>query len=137
MHALVRLNRPTFRVFFALATAAPLGVGAADALKAPVAPITAKASSPYTTGRKTRDGLGVYYFGREIAHYMTHHGAPWLERGEREIEERPDLVMKALALKPGEIVADLGCGTGYFSWRMAQAVAPGGIVYGVEIQPQE
>ncbi len=92
--------------------------------------------SPYKTGRKTRDGLGIYYFGREIAHYMTHLAAPWLERPERDTEERPDLVLKALALKPGEIVADLGCGTGYFSWRMAQAVAPGGVVYGVEIQPE-
>jgi tRNA A58 N-methylase Trm61 len=93
-------------------------------------------SSPYTTSVKTRDGLGKYYFGREIAHYMTHQGAPWLERAERDTEERPDLVMKALALKPGDLVADLGCGTGYFSWRMAQAVGPKGVVYGVEIQPE-
>lgn len=99
-------------------------------------PAASPATSHYETGKKTRDGIGLYYFGREIAHYMTHHGAPWLERGEREIEERPDLVMKALALKPGDRVADLGCGTGYFSWRMAEAVAPTGVVYGVEIQDE-
>lgn len=93
-------------------------------------------ASPYKQGRKTRDGLGVYYYGREIAHYMTHLAAPWLERPERDTEERPDLVMKALALKPGDIVADLGCGTGYFSWRMARAVGPTGIVYGQDIQPE-
>ena len=92
--------------------------------------------APYSTGPKTRDGLGKYYFGREIAHYTTHQGAPWLERPERDDEERPDLVMKALNLKPGDRVADLGCGTGYFSWRMAQAVGPAGVVYGVEIQPE-
>lgn len=96
----------------------------------------APAASPYKQGRKTRDGLGVYYFGREIAHYMTHLGAPWLDRPERDTEERPDLVMKALALKPGDLVADLGCGTGYFSWRMAKAVGPTGVVYGVEIQQE-
>jgi ubiquinone/menaquinone biosynthesis C-methylase UbiE len=90
----------------------------------------------YSTGVKTRDGLGKYYFGREIASYMTHEGAPWLDRPEREREERPDLVMQALQLKAGDLVADVGCGTGYFSWRMAEAVAPRGVVYGVEIQQE-
>ena len=96
----------------------------------------AEAKSPYQTGVRTRDGIGKYYFGSEIAHFMTHHGAPWLERPEREREERPDLVMSALDLKPGDRVADLGCGTGYFSWRMAQIVGEKGIVYGVEIQKE-
>lgn len=95
-----------------------------------------KSASRYQAGRKTFDGIGKYYFGREIAHYMTHLGAPWLDRPERDQEERPDLVLKALALKPGDLVADLGCGTGYFSWRMAQAVGAKGLVYGVEIQPE-
>jgi ubiquinone/menaquinone biosynthesis C-methylase UbiE len=99
-------------------------------------PRAAESAPNYTTGAKTRDGLGKYYFGREIASYMTHEGAPWLDRPERDQEERPDLVLKALQLKPGEIVADVGCGTGYFSWRMAQAVGPKGIVYGVEIQQE-
>ncbi len=90
----------------------------------------------YVTGAKTRDGIGKYYFGREIANFMSREAAPWLERAEREQEERPDLVMKALALKPGEVVADIGCGTGYFTWRMAEAVGPTGVVYGVEIQPE-
>lgn len=96
----------------------------------------AEPASPYTTGPKTRDGIGKYYFGREIAHYMTHEGAPWLDRPERDQEERPDLVMAALALRPGDIVADVGCGTGYFSWRLAAAVGPRGKVYGQELQPE-
>lgn len=90
----------------------------------------------YSTGVKTRDGLGKYYFGREIAHYMSHLGAPWLDRPEREEEERPDLVISSLQLNPGDRVADLGCGTGYFSSRLAKAVGPDGVVYGVEIQAQ-
>ena len=102
----------------------------------PAAEASKTAESAYTTGVKTRDGLGKYYFGREIASYMTHEGAPWLDRPERDQEERPDLVLQALQLKPGDLVADVGCGTGYFSWRMAQAVAPGGVVYGEEIQPE-
>jgi len=93
-------------------------------------------SAHYSTGVRTRDGIGKYYFGREIAHYMTHQGAPWLERPEREDEERPDLVLRALRLQPGEVVADLGCGTGYFTWRMAGAVGAQGTVYGIEIQPE-
>jgi SAM-dependent methyltransferase len=93
-------------------------------------------ASTYSLGKKTPDGLGLYYFGREIAHYMTHVGAPWLDRPERAAEERPDLVLAELGLKPGDIVADLGCGSGYFSWRLGQAVAPTGLVYGVEIQPE-
>jgi ubiquinone/menaquinone biosynthesis C-methylase UbiE len=96
----------------------------------------AEPASPYTTGPKTRDGLGKYYYGREIAHYMTHEGAPWLDRPERDREERPDLVLAALALRPGDIAADIGCGTGYFSWRLAAAVGPRGRVYGEEIQPE-
>lgn len=90
----------------------------------------------YETRAKSRDGIGKFYFGREIAHFMTHEAAPWLDRPEREEEERPDLVMAALKLKPGDLVADIGCGTGYFSWRMAQAVGAKGAVYGVEIQPE-
>lgn len=103
------------------------------AASAPVPP-SAPPAARYTTGTKSPDGLGKYYFGREIAHYMTHAGAPWLERPEREAEERPDLVLAALQLKPGDTVADIGCGTGYFSWRLASAVGPTGRVYGVEIQ---
>jgi len=90
----------------------------------------------YVTGRRTRDGIGKYFLGREIAHFMTHHGAEWLERPEREKEERPDLLMTALALKPGDVVADIGCGTGYYSWRAAEKVGPRGKVIGVEIQQE-
>jgi len=74
--------------------------------------------------------------GREIALVMGHQGAPWLERPERMDEERPDLLHGLLDLKPGMVVADVGAGTGYHSWRMAQRVGPTGLVYAVEIQPE-
>ncbi|MDO8540551.1 MAG: class I SAM-dependent methyltransferase [Opitutaceae bacterium] len=86
--------------------------------------------------RRTRDGIGKIYFGREIAQVMGHQGADWLERPEREEEERTDLLIQALALEPGQVVADIGAGTGYFSWRMAQAVGPRGRVFAVEIQQE-
>lgn len=103
-----------------------------------VSPIQAenKIVEGYSNGPKTRDGLGKYYFGREIAHYMSHMGAPWLERPERDSEERPDLVIESLQLKPGDRVVDLGCGSGYFSSRLAKAVGDSGVVYGVEIQKE-
>jgi ubiquinone/menaquinone biosynthesis C-methylase UbiE len=74
--------------------------------------------------------------GREIAHVMSFHGAPWLERPERTSEERPELVLAALELKPGMAVADLGAGSGYYSWRMARRVGDKGIVYAVDVQPE-
>jgi tRNA A58 N-methylase Trm61 len=89
-----------------------------------------------TRARPSRDGIGKLYFGREIAHVMGHQAAGWLERPEREEEERTDLLVEALALKPGEVVADIGAGSGYFSWRMARKVGAKGKVYAVEIQQE-
>jgi precorrin-6B methylase 2 len=82
------------------------------------------------------DGIGRFYFGREIAQVMGHPGADWLERPEREAEEAPQEVIAALALAPGQVVADIGAGSGYFTWRLARAVGPAGRVYAVDIQPE-
>ncbi|MBI3881069.1 MAG: class I SAM-dependent methyltransferase [Verrucomicrobia bacterium] len=82
------------------------------------------------------DGIGKFYLGREIAHVMGHQGAEWLERPEREEEERTDLLLPALKLRPGDSVADIGAGTGYFSWRLAKEVGPKGKVFAVEIQQE-
>lgn len=97
------------------------------------------------------NGIGKFYMGREIAHVMGHQAANWLERPEREQEERPDLLLPALKLKPGDAVADIGCGSGYHTRRLAKAVAiprtrpsdtgapsggERGIVYAVDIQPE-
>jgi protein-L-isoaspartate O-methyltransferase len=82
------------------------------------------------------NGIGKFYMGREIAHVMGHQAADWLERPEREEEERPDLLVPALKLKPGDAVADVGAGTGYYTRRLAHSVGPTGIVYAVEIQQE-
>src|SRR3954470_13450235 len=50
----------------------------------------------YKTGPASKDGIGKFYYGREIAAFMTHEGAAWLERPEREAEEKPELLLKAL-----------------------------------------
>jgi ubiquinone/menaquinone biosynthesis C-methylase UbiE len=67
---------------------------------------------------------------------MGYEGASWLEREGREDEQRPSEIFKAMGLKAGDRVADLGCGTGWFARRMAPLVTPLGRVYAVDIQPQ-
>ena len=82
------------------------------------------------------DGIGKFFLGREISHVMGHQGADWLERPEREEEEQPSRLVELLRLKPGDVVADIGAGTGYLSWRMASKVQSKGRVLAVDIQPE-
>ena len=81
------------------------------------------------------DGTGKFYMGREIALVMGHQAADWLERPERVETEMPDRVVKQMMLKPTDVVADIGAGTGYFSFRLSRAVSQGKI-YAVDIQPE-
>jgi SAM-dependent methyltransferase len=89
----------------------------------------------YQSGTPSQDGIGKYYYQREIAQIMGFEGAAWLEREERAQEERPDLLVNALHLKPGLAVADIGAGSGYLAKRMAPIIAPGR-VFAVDVQPQ-
>ena len=101
-----------------------------------VAPMHAQPADRYQSAAPSADGIGKVYRGREIAQMMGFDGAAWLERTERQKEERADLLIAELALKPGMDVADVGAGTGYYSRRMALQVGPKGKVYAVEVQPQ-
>ena len=92
-------------------------------------------NSHYTTGLPNRDGIGKFYMGREISHVMGHLGAGWLERTERERQERTDLLIAGLNLSEDFVVADIGAGTGYFTFPVAQRV-PRGKVFAVDIQPE-
>jgi ubiquinone/menaquinone biosynthesis C-methylase UbiE len=74
--------------------------------------------------------------GRVIAPVMSAAGADWLERSERELEENPTKAIRALDIKPGMTVADLGAGSGYYTVRMSRLVGPSGKVYAVDIQPK-
>ena len=89
----------------------------------------------YTYRAASRDGIGKVYMGREIAHVMGYAGMSWLERPDRETTEKPDRVVEALALSPDDVVADVGAGSGYFSFRMAARV-PRGRVLAVDLQPE-
>lgn len=85
--------------------------------------------------RHNPDGIGKFYLGREIAQVMGHQGATWLERASRSVEEQPDAAIQALGLEPTDTVADIGAGTGYFSFRISPLL-PQGRVYAVDVQPE-
>jgi ubiquinone/menaquinone biosynthesis C-methylase UbiE len=82
------------------------------------------------------DGIGKFYMGREIAEVMGHLAAEWLDRPEREQEERSSLLLEALKLQPGDVVADVGAGSGYFTFPLAEKVGPKGKVLAVDIQKE-
>ena len=90
----------------------------------------------YSRITPSADGIGKLYRGREIASVMGWQGAAWLERDEREREERGDLMLRELGLRPGMNVADVGAGTGYYARRMAPLTGPTGTVYAVDVQPE-
>ena len=99
------------------------------------APAAADTTDGYTQRPPSRDGIGKVYMGREISKVMGHRGAAWLEREGRVANERPDLVVDSMNLAPTDVVADIGAGTGYFTFRMAPKV-PQGRVFAVDIQPE-
>src|SRR5216117_999506 len=84
----------------------------------------------------SRDGIGKFYMGREIAYVMGHQAADWLERPGREEEEKTDLLVRSLGIRPGQVVADIGAGTGYFSRRLSKLVGDKGQILAVDIQPE-
>jgi SAM-dependent methyltransferase len=102
---------------------------------APAPTAISASASVYQTGAASRDGIGKFYFQREIAHVMGFEGAAWLERPDRQAEERPDLLVNALGLAPGMNVADVGAGSGYLSKLIAPLIAPGEL-FAVDVQPQ-
>jgi ubiquinone/menaquinone biosynthesis C-methylase UbiE len=73
---------------------------------------------------------------RTPANVVTPASIDWLERATREEEERPDIVIDAMDLRDGDVVADIGAGSGFYSRRLARAVAPRGVVYANDIQPE-
>jgi len=99
-------------------------------------PASSADAGHYARIRGTPDGIGKAYFGREIAHVMTYHGASWLERPERPAQEQTDRIVAALELLPGMAVADIGAGSGYYTWRVAERVGLTGTVYAVDVQPE-
>lgn len=78
----------------------------------------------------------THYMGREIAQTMHYTGAPWLVRESRDREEDCKTLLRVLNIQPGQTVADLGCGNGFYTLPIAKRVGPKGKVLAVEIQPE-
>ncbi len=76
------------------------------------------------------------YMGRKIAQTMHYMGAPWLVRDTRQRQEDCELMFENLKLKPGMTVCDMGCGNGFYTLKMAEAVGPEGKVLAVDIQSE-
>ena len=81
------------------------------------------------------NGIGKWYMGREIARVMGYQGMSWLERPEREQEERTSLLLQNMNIQPEDAIADIGAGSGYHVFKMAK-IAEDGIVYAVDIQEE-
>ena len=80
-------------------------------------PVTGQSNDTYKyRAIHDRDGIGKFYLGREV-------------------EEQPSKVIEALNLQPTDVVADIGAGSGYISFRLAEKV-PDGKVLAVDIQPE-
>ena len=82
--------------------------------------------------RRTLWALSTDAPEREIA--PATENAPFFNRANRDREEVPGLLISALQIRPGATVADVGSGTGYFTWRLAEQVGPKGKVYAVDVQ---
>jgi precorrin-6B methylase 2 len=109
------LIRPAFFLLFNLFLVAPLQ------------------DSTYEHKTPSDGGTGKVYFGREIAHIMDFKGSAWLERKSREEEENSNLTVEKLPIEKNSVVADIGAGTGYYTFKVCYRV-PQGRVYAVEIQ---
>jgi ubiquinone/menaquinone biosynthesis C-methylase UbiE len=102
-----------------------------------VSPLSADPPNRYEFRREhDPNGTGKFYMGRESAEVMGHEAAGWLDRPEREKEEQPTRLMEILKPKTGEVVADIGAGSGYYTFRFAEKVGPTGKILAVDIQPE-
>ncbi|MDG2063327.1 MAG: class I SAM-dependent methyltransferase [Flavobacteriaceae bacterium] len=91
--------------------------------------------SKYIYKKGDFNGIGKWYMGREIAYVMGFQGIDWLERLEREKEEKVSTLIKNMKIMPEDIIADIGAGSGYHVFRIAP-LAKNGLVYAVDIQTE-
>ena len=89
----------------------------------------------YIYKRGDINGIGKWYMGREIARVMGFQGIGWLERSSREKEENVSTLIQNMKIESNDIIADIGAGSGYHSFRMAP-LAKNGVVYAVDIQSE-
>jgi arsenite methyltransferase len=89
-------------------------------------PFSAPAQDPVR-----RDHQQMHQLHRDSRAYIG-----MLEDPKRDAYQKPHEVLTALAIKPGEVIADIGAGSGYFSFRLAHRVGDKGKVYAVDVSPE-
>ena len=89
--------------------------------------------SIYQYQTASNDGIGKIYKGREIAHVMDASGSSWLERNDRQKEEHVEQAIDSILLESPNSIADIGAGTGYYTFRLARKNSQGK-VYAIEVQ---
>jgi ubiquinone/menaquinone biosynthesis C-methylase UbiE len=112
-----------------------LGLGLNACSLSPLSAVTATGRVYQQRRFHNPEGIGKFYMGREIAQVMGHEGAAWLERSRRDSSEQPQSAIAALNLKPTDIVADIGAGTGYFTFRISPFLSQGQVL-AVDVQPE-
>lgn len=101
----------------------------------PAQSVNTSADSVYTYRNPSVDGIGKYYLGREIAHTVSGSATNWLERDNREQEENSNLAIEKMLIKPDDVIADIGAGSGYYSFKIAEKV-PNGKVFAEDVQDE-
>lgn len=121
----------------------PIAVALAAACQQPEKPVVVSATpSAPVEGAQTSAAPSAstdppgFYLGRQIAPTMSHEGADWLIRPEREAEESSARMLKELKLEPGMTACDFGAGNGFHTLVMAKSVAPKGRAVAIDIQPE-
>ena len=89
----------------------------------------------YTFKKGDPNGIGKWYMGREIAYVMGFQGMDWLDRPEREEEENTSKLLHNMDISAVDTIADIGAGSGYHVFKMAQ-MAGEGLIYAVDIQDE-
>lgn len=117
------------------------GILAANALRAQADEPTTDAPPPASQDGQAADSANsrpapATYMGRTIAPPMHYSGAGWLVRESRNAEEHPEMLLKALELKEGQVICDFGCGNGFYTLQLAKRVGPRGAVHALDIQPE-
>jgi predicted methyltransferase len=102
---------------------------------APFAAPPKSSAPPASSSESPADPPGTY-MGRTLAKPMSYLGADWLDRKDREATQMPEHVLDVLGVHEGQTVADVGCGSGYFTVRLARRVGARGRVYATDLQPE-
>ena len=94
-----------------------------------------KANVSYSYRDASPGGTGKFYMGREIARVVGPGSVAWLDRASRPQDENTQLAIDKIQVAEDAVIADVGAGSGYYTFKLAPKV-PKGKVYAVEIQDE-